>query len=386
MDKVKKRKHKNNMDFILLLVTLLLVFIGVVMVFSSSWPEGINEFNNQYYFFRKQLISAILGLIALYILSNINYRIYDKLALPIFIISMLLGLAVIIKPLGLGVEVNGATRWLSFAKIGIPFQFMPSDVMKLAGIIYFASVLRKKRHINKFFNDLMPLLIIIGIPCGIIILQKDLSTTITVGATMMSMLFIAGIRAHHLLFMISSALTLVMFTIIGEKNKWRMARILSFTKPFENMRDKNNTTGWQLAQSLMALGSGGLFGTGLGKSRQKFFYLPEAHNDFIFAVIGEELGFVGVLSVIILIGILVSRGVRIAVKARDPFGRYLATGITALIAIQSLINLAVVTGLIPTTGIPLPFISYGGTSLMIYMASIGILLNISKYQRQEERN
>lgn len=384
--KVKRKSKKQSMDFILLLVTLLLIFIGIVMVFSSSWPEAIKNYKgNQYYFLRKQLIAAILGLFVMIFLSNFNYRMLDKWSKLIFIGSLILGLAVVFSPLG--VKVKGAKRWLSFKKLGIPFQFMPSDVMKLGSIIFMASALRKKKNLNSFTKDLLPMLIIIGLPSAVIILQEDLSTTITLAGALMSMVFFAGIRIPHLLFMLSGAMVAVVALIVGPGNSWRMQRVLSFTDPFlkENLAKKSGGT-YQLAQSLMALGSGGLFGTGLGKSIQKYNYIPEAHNDFIFAIIGEELGFIGATCVIILLVVLVVRGVRIAIRARDSFGRYLAGGITALIAIQSIINLSVVSGLIPTTGIPLPFISYGGTSLIINMASVGILLNISKYRKLEERS
>lgn len=365
----QKMKGRGPIDFTLLFVTMLLVFIGLVMVFSSSWPQGIEKYNNQYYFFKRQFISAIIGIFALVFAMNFNYRNLDILATPIFLFSM--GLALLtFTPLG--VTRNNARRWL---KLGI--TFMPSDIMKLASIIFLAARLRRRKNLNSFFKDLLPMLFIIGIPCGLILMQKDLSTTITVGATMMSMVYIAGARVPHLLLTGLSALGLIFIAIRDPDNQYRMARMTSFLDPFAHMQG----AGWQVSQSLLALGSGGLFGTGLGKSRQKFFYIPEAHNDFIFAIIGEEIGFIGGVSILILYGLLIVRGVRIAVRARDPFGRYLATGITALIAVQSLINLGVVTSLLPPTGIPLPFISYGGTSLVMNMVSIGVLLNISRYSR-----
>lgn len=369
MAKNQGKIERGSVDFTLLFVTLLLVFIGIVMVFSSSWPDGIKKFNDEYHFFKKQLFSAILGIGVMIFFINFPYRVLDKWAPFIFAGALFLG-ALIFTPLG--VERNNARRWLN---LGI--QFMPSDVIKLASIIFLASRLRKKKSFDSFYKDLLPILLVIGVPCAMIILQKDLSTTITLGVTLVSMVFIAGAKLSHLSFIGLGGIGLVVLAILDPKNQYRMARMTSFLDPFENM----STTGWQASQSLIALGTGGIFGSGLGKSRQKFAYLPEAHNDFIFAIIGEELGLVGGLSVLLLLSLLVIRGVRIAVKARDPFGRYLATGITALITVQSLINIGVVTSILPPTGLPLPFISYGGTSLIVNMASIGILLNISRYSR-----
>lgn len=367
----KKGNRKNEpIDYTLLFVTLLLVFIGVIMVFSSSWPDSIKKFNDEYYFFKKQLISAIIGTFVMFLFTKLPYRILDKWAPLIYIGSLALG-ALIFTPLG--VERNGARRWLNLFGL----QFMPSDVMKLASIIFIASKLRKKKNFNSFFKDLLPILIYIAIPCLIIILQKDLSTTVTLGLSLVSMVFVAGIKLLHILLIAVAGISFVILAILDPRNKYRLARLTKFMDPFENM----STTGWQASQSLMALGSGGILGTGLGKSRQKFAYLPEAHNDFIFAIIGEELGLIGGLSVLLLLTVLVIRGMRVAVKARDPFGRYLATGITTLIIVQSLINIGVVTSILPPTGLPLPFISYGGTSLIVNMASMGILLNISRYSR-----
>ena len=218
-------------------------------------------------------------------------------------------------------------------------------------------------------------MIVIGISCGFIYIQKDLGTTVTLAGTMMAMFFVSGMKISHLVAMIGGAGALGYLAVMGPDNEYRLRRITSFRDPFA---DKLGG-GWQAVQSLYALGSGGLFGLGLGKSRQKFFYIPEPYNDFIFAIIGEELGFLGTLTVVLLFLLLIWRGIRIALSAKDSFGCYLAVGITALVTIQTLIHIAVVTSSIPTTGITLPFISYGGTSLMIYMSAIGILLNISRH-------
>jgi cell division protein FtsW len=274
----------------------------------------------------------------------------------------------------LGVELKGATRWIN---LGFT-TFMPSDAIKVGSVIFFAKFLaEKKDNINSLLKGTFPAIILIGISCLIILIQPDLGTTVTLGATLMAMFFVAGMKLSHLVFMIGGAAGFLFYAITGEGNEYRMRRWTTFLDPF---KDKLGD-GWQVVQSLYALGSGGLFGLGLGKSRQKFFYIPEAYNDFILSIIGEELGLLGTLLVLFLFFILIWRGVIIALKTEDLFGCYLASGITALIAIQALINIAVVTSSIPTTGITLPFISYGGTSLLFYLASVGILLNISRYAK-----
>lgn len=364
-----KKTKKRACDFTLLLATLLLVFIGIIMVFSSSWPEAIKFGNNGYYYLKKQVIAAGLGLIALLFFMNFNYKKLDQLSGLIFILSILSGF-LIFTPLGK--EVKGATRW-----VNLKFTtFMPSDIIKLGSIIYLSSFLSKrKRDIRSIKGGLLPVLLIIGIPCGMIYAQKDLSTTITLAMTLMSIFFVAGMKLSHMFLLIILASGGLFVAITDEKNKYRMRRFTSFLDPFADKLD----SGYQAVQSLYALGSGGLFGLGLGKSRQKFFYIPEPHNDFIFAIIGEELGFIGALTVILLFVLLIWRGIRISLNIDDLFGCLLATGIVALITIQSLIHIAVVTSSIPPTGIPLPFVSYGGTSLILYMSAIGILLNISRH-------
>ena len=364
-----KKDIKKAPDFTLLLATLLLVFIGIIMVFSSSWPEGIKKYNNGYYFFKKQLIAAGLGTIALLFFMNFNYKRLDRMSKLIFIVAIATGF-LIFTPLGK--EFKGARRW-----VGIGTKtFMPSDVIKLGSIIFLSSFLSKEKdRIRNFWYGLVPSLLIVGLSCGMIYLQKDLSTTVTLAATLMSILFVAGMKIYHLAGLMGLAGLGLFKAITSEEHKYRMERFTSFLDPFADPTD----TGWQAVQSLYALGSGGLFGLGLGKSRQKFFYIPEPYNDFIFAIIGEELGFLGSLVVILLFFLIIWRGIRVALNVEDLFGSLLAIGIVSLITIQSLIHIAVVTSSIPPTGIPLPLVSYGGTSLIIYMSAVGILLNISRY-------
>ncbi len=371
MEKNKKVTKKKSADFILLIATVSLIFIGLVMVFSASWPEAMVEFEDGYYFFRKQLISAAIGFVAMVVFMNLDYKFFKRFALPLYILSLSSGL-LLFTPLG--ITLKGATRWVN---LGFT-TFMPSDAIKFGSIIFFAKFLsNKKDKINTFSQGTIPSLLYIGLSCILIYLQPDLGTTATLAATLMAMFFIAGMRLTDLAVMIGGASILLFFAITGEGNEYRMRRVTTFMDPF---KDKLGD-GWQVVQSLYALGSGGLFGLGLGKSRQKFFYIPEAYNDFIFSIIGEELGLIGTLLVLFLFLLVIWRGIIIALKTDDLYGCYLASGITALITIQALINIAVVTSSIPTTGITLPFISFGGTSLLFYMSAMGILLNISRHAK-----
>lgn len=354
-------------DFTLMIATILLVFIGFVMVFSSSWPNALYKINDGYYFLKKQLIAGVIGFFGMLFFMNFSYWKLEKLSKLIFLGCISISL-LIFTPLG--TEINGARRWIN---LGFT-TFMPSDAMKLGSIIYLTAFLaRKKDKIKSFGQGVIPALIIIGISTGTILMQKDLSTSAVLGMTLVILLFIAGMRIFHLSVLGILGIGAVVGAVAMEP--FRINRIVAFMKPFEY----KSGIGWQIVQSLYALGSGGVFGAGLGKSRQKFFYIPEPHNDFIFAIIGEELGFIGCITVIILFLLVIWRGIRIALNAKDLFGCLLASGIVSLITVQTLIHIAVVTSSMPPTGIPLPFISYGGTSLMVYMSSIGILLNISRH-------
>ncbi|MDR7857188.1 putative lipid II flippase FtsW [Tissierella sp.] len=369
MPKKKKIEKKKAVDFSLLMGTLTLVFIGIIMVFSSSWPEALQKYGDGYLFLKKQIIAASVGMIGLLFCMNVDYKIWKKYSFWIYLLALITG-ALIFSPLGM--EAKGARRWID---LGFT-TFMPSDAIKLGSIIFFANFLsNKKDNIKTLKQGTIPALIIIGISCGFIYIQKDLGTTITLAGTLMAMFFIAGMNLSHILLMALPIAGLGFLMLSGPENAYRRNRITAFRDPFAYKLD----IGWQAVQSLYALGSGGLFGLGLGKSRQKFSYIPESYNDFIFSIIGEELGFLGTLAVSLILLLVIWRGIRIALSIEDTFGCYLASGITALITIQSLIHIAVVTSSIPTTGITLPFVSYGGTSLMIYMSAIGILLNISRY-------
>ncbi|NLJ78244.1 MAG: putative lipid II flippase FtsW [Tissierellia bacterium] len=364
-----KKGKKKACDFTLLLSALLLVFIGIIMVFSASWPEAMKSFDDGYFFLRKQVMVAGIGFLAMLFFMNFDYKLLGRMSSLIYILSLLSGL-LIFSPLGM--DRKGARRWVDI-KIT---TFQPSDLIKLGAIIFMAAFLaNRKNKADSFLRGTLPVLAIIGLSCGMIYLQKDLGTTVALAATLISLFFIAGMKISHLFAMVSMAALGLAKAITSEDYKYRMRRLTAFRDPFADKLD----AGWQTVQSLYALGSGGLFGLGLGKSRQKFFYISESYNDFIFAIIGEELGFLGTSTVILLFVALIWRGIRIALGVEDLFGCLLATGIVAMITIQSLIHIAVVTSSIPTTGIPLPLVSYGGTSLIIYMSAIGILLNISRH-------
>jgi cell division protein FtsW len=368
---MKNKIQKHEPDFYILFSTIMLVFIGVVMVYSASSPKALADFGDPLYLFKRQFIWAIVGLSVMILLMNIDYRILKKNAGIIYLITILSGL-LIFTPLG--IELKGARRWIN---LGFT-TFMPSDAIKLGSIIFFASFLEnKKDKVSSLKDGLIPAFLVIGLSTGLVYLQKDLSTSITVAGTMLSMYFIAGMPYYVLI--ISGGLAAILFkvAVYSEGNEYRLDRIKSFRDPFA---DKLGD-GYQIVQSLYALGSGGLFGVGLGKSKQKFFYIPEAYNDFIFSIIGEELGLIGTTFILVLYAIIIFRAFNVAKNSNDKFAFFVSCGIGSLIAIQAFMNIAVVTSSIPPTGINLPFISSGGTSLIFYLASIGILLNISRYTK-----
>lgn len=368
MSRAKKGSNKKAVDFMLLIAITMLVFIGIIMVFSASWPVGMSEENDGYYFLKRQIVWSIIGFIGLFLAMNFDYKKLKKWAPYIFFLSIILGLLVFTP---MGAEIKGARRWLDIG----PIRIMPSDAIKFGSILFFAKFLSNKREkIGTVLQGTVPALIYIGLACGVII-EEDLGTGGTIAITMMAMFFVAGMNILHMVPLGVGAGGVFYLAINDPDSSYRLARMTAFLDPFADKLD----TGWQLVQSLYSLGSGGVFGLGLGKSRQKFFYLSEAYNDFIFAIIGEELGFLGTVIVILLFLIVIWRGIIIALKTEDLFGCFLAAGITALIAVQSLIHIAVVTSSMPTTGITLPFVSYGGTSLVMFMTLVGILLNISRH-------
>ncbi|WP_420811480.1 putative lipid II flippase FtsW [Natranaerobius trueperi] len=361
------QKNQSTPDFALLIVTMILLGIGLIMVFSSSAIVSQVQRGDTYYFLKRQAFWAVLGLIGLYMTSRISYWKWKLLSMPIMIMNLILLAAVFIP--GLGVRVYGAERWIGI--MGVTIQ--PSEFTKIALIIFVATLLTRKNHSAKNFKSLSIALGALGASCLFILMQPDMGTAIAIAGSVMLVIYVAGMKYSHIFalscIMIPAGISLVF------REDYRRKRLLSFLDPWEDQLE----SGYQIIQSLYALGPGGLIGTGLGRSRQKFFYLPEPHNDFIFAVIGEELGFIGASLVVILFFIFIWRGIKIAMQSSDMFGSLLATGITSLIGLQAFMNIAVVTASMPVTGINLPLISAGGSSLFFTLSAIGILLNVSKY-------
>ncbi|MDD5772883.1 MAG: putative lipid II flippase FtsW [bacterium] len=358
---------KNASDYKLFFIVLVLIGIGIIMIYSSSAMIAYENFGDSYYYLKKQLVWFIIGIIFVLITVNIDYHFWDKISKPLLIFGLIL-LGVVLIPRA-SKEIGIARRWIEIGG----FRFQPTELIKLIIVIYMASSLsRKQREIEVSFSAWFQDLIILGLVCGLVVLQPDFGTAVILGGTVFIMFFVSGVKLVHLFSIVLSCVPLLYFLIFS--SAYRMKRFLAFFNPWQDPQ----ASGFQIIQSFLAFGSGGTFGLGLGESKQKLFYLPEAHTDFIFSIVGEELGFVGALAVIIIfIGFLLRAG-RIVFKAKDSFGCFLSLGILTVIGLEFLVNISVVLGMLPTKGTPLPFISYGGSSLIFTMASVGILLNISK--------
>ncbi len=364
---------KKPFDFWIFITVLILLSLGTIMIFSSSAPAAYNYMKGDTYFFlKKQMLYAPLGIVAMFITMNIDYRKLGRWS-PVFLVVSLAMLAVVWIP-GIGHIENGARRWFSIA--GQSFQ--PSELAKLAVILFFSfSLSKRKDQLESFFKGLLPYLLLIGVYAGLLLLEPHLSGTIIIGMVASIILFSAGAKIRH--FVLLSLPVLFGLAAVITFSEYRRSRVLSFLDPFKDP----SGDGYQAIQSLYAIGSGGLFGRGLGRSLQKFLYIPEPYNDFILAVLAEELGFIGVLVVMLLFLIFIWRGIKVSMNAPDVFGSLTAIGITSLVAVQVVINVAVVTSSMPVTGMPLPFFSFGGTSLIFLMSGVGILLNISRYANYE---
>jgi cell division protein FtsW len=358
------RRKFFHIDWTLLIATLLLLGLGLVMVFSASANMSEERFGSAYLFLRKQVVWDVLGMGALFLCMRIDYHRWQKVALGLLVIAFVLLAAVLV----IGPVVKGARRW-------IPLGFMniqPSEVAKLAIIVWLADYLdRHRSQITDLRKGFLPPLIVLGLLCGLILKEPDLGTPMLLGVTGFFLLFLAGARTLHI-FMTMGAAALPLYYELFHVG-YRYRRLMAFMDPWANA----SGTGYQLTQSLLAFGSGGLLGKGLGASQLKLFYLPDPHTDFIFPVIGEELGFIGAMTVILLFMFWGARGWHIAKRAPDLFGQLMAAGITCWVLLQAAINMGVSCGLFPTKGLPLPFVSFGGSSLIITMAAVGILLNIS---------
>lgn len=366
--------HKTSYDLALLLITLALIGFGLVMLYSSSSIMAQKRFGDSMYFLKRQVLFLLLGLAVLIICKNLPYVVYRRLVYVILGLS-LLSLVIVLFP-QVGHRVGGARRWLRFG----PVSVQPAEFAKLALIIYVSySLAKKKDRVQEFYVGYLPHVLVSAVFIGLVVVQPDLGTAVTFAALVLLLLFVAGVRLRYLF-----GTGLVIFPLLAvaiAQTSYRLERLLAFLNPW---RDPSNTS-FQLLHSLLALGSGGPSGVGLGSGQQKLFYLPEPHTDFILAVIGEETGLVGVATVLVLYALMAYRGIKIALNAPDSYGTYLAFGLTLAIGLQAFINGAVVMGLMPTKGLPLPLISYGGSSLLTTLAALGILMNISSQAKKQSQ-
>jgi cell division protein FtsW len=360
-------------DYYLLALALLLTAIGLLAVYSASFAIGMNDYGNPNYFIVKQVVAAFIGVAALLLMMKVDYRLLRRFSPLIMLVSLLLLLVVLVPHVG--VDSNGARRWIAIGPLP-PIE--PSEFAKLAMIIYIAAWLSAKgEQIHDVSLGLFPFVMMVGLVTGLILLEPDMGTAVVIALTTMTMFFVAGASLRHVLTLLLAALLGGVLLIAFEG--YRSSRLLVFLNPEKDPAG----AGFHIIQLLIALGSGGLHGLGLGASRQKFFYVPGAHTDGIFAIIGEEAGFIGALLVVGLFAFLIWRGFRAAFRAQDPFGSLVAVGVTCWIGYEAVINVGGITRSMPMTGIPLPFISYGGSALIAALASVGVLLNVTRRLRTE---
>ena len=362
-------QYKGHYDRMLLLTILMLLIISVVMVYSSSSVVALTSYDDATYFMKRQVLWALIGLTLMAITMNIDHRLLSdrRVVLALLLVSLAM-LAATLVP-GIGTMVNGSRRWLRYGIL----SFQPSELAKFAVVVYMSYYIAKKgERLRDFMNGLVPSYVMCGLFLVMAVLQPDFGAAMTIAGVMFVMLFVGGASVMYLAGTAAMVCPIVYFGVTH--SAYRLRRIFSYLDPWADPQG----AGHQIIQSFLAFGSGGIFGRGLGEGRQKLLFLPERHSDFIYAVIGEELGLVGTLVVLGLFLIILWRGIRIALSTDEQFSRMLAMGITLLICVQGMINMAVVTGLLPTKGIALPLVSYGGSSLVITMGAMGVLLNISK--------
>ena len=370
----KVREQFFYYDVKLLFPVLFLVGIGIVMVYSASSALALKKFGTDYYFLKKQMLFALLGIVVLVLCSHLPYRLFSSLTYPLLILALIFLAATLIS--GFGYSAGGATRWFRLGS----FTFQPSEFARFALVIYLAYSMNKKMDVLKdFYVGFLPHILVLFMFTVLIIFQPDFGSVLILGALTWVMLFVGGVRISHLIISLVLIIPMAYFFMVSAD--YRSKRIMSFLNPWKYSADD----GYQVVHSLMAFGTGGIWGTGIGKGYQKLFYLPEPHTDFIFSVIGEELGLLGVLIILGLYILIFWRGIFIARNCKDSFGSFVAIGLTTAIGLQICINMGVALGLLPTKGLTLPFLSYGGTSLLLNMASIGILMNIGKAKKVLER-
>jgi cell division protein FtsW len=357
-------------DYLLLASTIALLVLGTLMVYSASFAVAHNEFNDDAYFLVRQIVWDVVGGVTLLLAMKVCYRRWRSLSLVIMLV--VIGVLILVLVPGFGFRSYGAMRWI---KLGPLLQIQPSELAKLAIVLYLADWLARRGSIvGGFFKGLLPFAIIVGVVAVLVEFQPDLGTTAIIVATAACVFFVAGANLIHIALLASSGATAGV-VLLAHLSGYRLERIRAFLDPWSDVQG----SGWHTAQGLIALGSGGPFGHGLGNGLQKFYWVPNAHTDAIFVIIGEELGFLGCIGVLGLFAVVAWRGFLIAWRAPDPFGRLFATGLTCMLTLQALVNIAVTTNSLPYTGITLPFVSFGGSSTVISLIAVGLLLNISRY-------
>lgn len=364
-----KNSHAQTgpMDRTVLVVTYALALMGVIMVFSASGVMAETQYGDSMFFLKRQSLWLLLGIVALHWVARQEYDMWKPLSPYVLGLTIVLLIAVLIPMLG--TQVNGARRWLRIAG----FSIQPGELAKLSVVLYLASFLvRKEQELATFSRGVLAPGLVVGVVAGLVMLEPDMGTAVVLGVIALGMMFLGGARIPHLLGLGLSLLPVAYLLIM--QSDYRRRRLLNFLDPWQDPAN----AGFQLTQSFVALGNGGLFGVGLGEGRQKLFFLPEAHSDFVLALLGEELGFLGTGVLLGLFAVLIVRGFQIAGRAPDAFGRHLAAGVTLLLGVQVIINMGVVSGLLPTKGLTLPFVSYGGSSLIVNLIAVGMLLSISR--------
>jgi cell division protein FtsW len=357
-------------DPVLLAAITALATMGLVMVYSASAILATDKLGDGFFFLKRQLVATGVGGVAMAAAMRLGYRRLARLAYPILLVAIALMVAVLVP--GIGTAAGGARRWIRL----VGFSLQPSEILKLAWVIYLAySLARKREKVASFSVGFLPHLLLAGFLAALCLGQPDFGSAVALVFLLFAMLFAAGAKLSYLVASVLVGLPVAYHLVAS--TPYRLRRLLAFLDPWGTRQGE----GYQVAESLLSIGSGGITGLGLGEGRQKLFFLPEAHTDFIFSIIGEELGLIGVIAVVLLFAVVIWRGLRAALSASEPFGVYLGLGVTALFAFHALVNMSVALGLLPTKGLTLPFVSYGGTSLVMMMGAAGILLSISASAR-----
>ena len=365
--KARAERSARRIQITLIASVVSLTALGLVMVLSASSVSAFAEYGSSFLFFKRQLLYAAIGVAAAAVTARVAYRVWQKAWVPLFGLTLLL-LVLVLSP-ATGTVAGGSARWIELGFLSV----QPSELAKLVVVAATASILaRRMRYLHDPVVWILPLAPVVGVVSALILMQPDLGTAMVIMISVFVLLFVAGVRLR--LLAVSGLLGAAAGMLLVAGEEYRRVRFLSFLNPWADPQN----TGYQILQSLIALGSGHVYGVGLGASRQKWLYVPNAHTDFIFSIMGEELGLIGELVVLALFGAFVYAGIRIALMAPDAFGRLLAAGITAWLGLQALINLGAVTGVLPITGVPLPFMSFGGSSLVVSLAAVGVLLSIAR--------